>query len=302
MFVCLLLSVAGCVFLMFILFVFCHQCYYRLCCRTMTLLLSFWLSYVSRHLGHRTGHLPLEHGFDQWFGAPDCHFGPYDGSSRPNIPVYNNSEMVGRYSNYTYMYPEYLCGKTSAKQRHIHPFPFRRCGWLFLWADTCLYQLCLCIPFSACLFPSETAICASGVIGAGRRAIFVLSCGLNQRGVPEPGQTHTRAPRRRQVGVGSVFGHLEQPEQKGERERERGGKRERNGFPCLLFCCMLRHHFTTVSLALLRLCSKKKLKSGFPKALSGTMFLLFFLFQGLSIQEEAVFLCLKGCWMLELEI
>lgn len=49
------------------------------------------------HLGHRARHLPLEKGFDEWFGAPNCHFGPYDGNARPNIPVYNNSEMVGRY-------------------------------------------------------------------------------------------------------------------------------------------------------------------------------------------------------------
>ncbi|XP_030232712.1 N-acetylgalactosamine-6-sulfatase isoform X2 [Gadus morhua] len=58
--------------------------------------------YVSKivgkwHLGHRPKFLPLEHGFDQWFGAPNCHFGPYNSSKRPNVPVYNNSEMVGRY-------------------------------------------------------------------------------------------------------------------------------------------------------------------------------------------------------------
>ncbi|XP_076011404.1 N-acetylgalactosamine-6-sulfatase [Genypterus blacodes] len=49
------------------------------------------------HLGHRPQYLPLENGFDEWFGAPNCHFGPYNSSNRPNIPVYNNSEMVGRY-------------------------------------------------------------------------------------------------------------------------------------------------------------------------------------------------------------
>ncbi|XP_056881635.1 N-acetylgalactosamine-6-sulfatase isoform X1 [Takifugu flavidus] len=49
------------------------------------------------HLGHRPQYLPLEHGFDEWFGAPNCHFGPYNNSVRPNIPVYRNSWMLGRY-------------------------------------------------------------------------------------------------------------------------------------------------------------------------------------------------------------
>ncbi|XP_055010252.1 N-acetylgalactosamine-6-sulfatase [Boleophthalmus pectinirostris] len=58
--------------------------------------------YVSKivgkwHLGHRPQYLPLKHGFDEWFGAPNCHFGPYNNKKRPNVPVYNNSEMVGRY-------------------------------------------------------------------------------------------------------------------------------------------------------------------------------------------------------------
>uniref|UniRef100_A0AAR2J323 N-acetylgalactosamine-6-sulfatase n=1 Tax=Pygocentrus nattereri TaxID=42514 RepID=A0AAR2J323_PYGNA len=58
--------------------------------------------YVSKivgkwHLGHREQFLPLNHGFDQWFGAPNCHFGPYNHTYRPNIPLYNNSKMVGRY-------------------------------------------------------------------------------------------------------------------------------------------------------------------------------------------------------------
>uniref|UniRef100_A0A671TQ47 N-acetylgalactosamine-6-sulfatase n=1 Tax=Sparus aurata TaxID=8175 RepID=A0A671TQ47_SPAAU len=49
------------------------------------------------HLGHRPQYLPLEKGFDEWFGAPNCHFGPYNNSFRPNIPVYKNREMVGRF-------------------------------------------------------------------------------------------------------------------------------------------------------------------------------------------------------------
>ncbi|KAL6461390.1 hypothetical protein MHYP_G00295340 [Metynnis hypsauchen] len=58
--------------------------------------------YVSKivgkwHLGHREQFLPLKHGFDQWFGAPNCHFGPYNNTYRPNIPLYNNSQMIGRY-------------------------------------------------------------------------------------------------------------------------------------------------------------------------------------------------------------
>lgn len=51
---------------------------------------------VSRHLGHRPQFHPLKHGFDEWFGSPNCHFGPYDNRARPNIPVYRDWEMVGR--------------------------------------------------------------------------------------------------------------------------------------------------------------------------------------------------------------
>uniref|UniRef100_A0A3P8UEL6 Galactosamine (N-acetyl)-6-sulfatase n=1 Tax=Cynoglossus semilaevis TaxID=244447 RepID=A0A3P8UEL6_CYNSE len=49
------------------------------------------------HLGHRPEHLPLNNGFDEWLGSPNCHFGPYNNIGRPNIPIYFNSEMVGRY-------------------------------------------------------------------------------------------------------------------------------------------------------------------------------------------------------------
>ncbi|XP_020844811.1 N-acetylgalactosamine-6-sulfatase isoform X3 [Phascolarctos cinereus] len=52
---------------------------------------------VSRHMGHRPQFHPLKHGFDEWFGSPNCHFGPYDNKARPNIPVYRNWEMVGRF-------------------------------------------------------------------------------------------------------------------------------------------------------------------------------------------------------------
>ncbi|KAK5603687.1 hypothetical protein CRENBAI_002427 [Crenichthys baileyi] len=86
----------------------------------------------ARHLGHRPQYLPLEHGFDEWFGSPNCHFGPYNSSVRPNIPIYNNSEMIGRYfedfkidlrtgeSNLTQMYLmegiDFIRRQTDAKQ------------------------------------------------------------------------------------------------------------------------------------------------------------------------------------------
>ncbi|XP_004600862.3 N-acetylgalactosamine-6-sulfatase isoform X3 [Sorex araneus] len=58
--------------------------------------------YVSKivgkwHLGHRPRFHPLRHGFDEWFGSPNCHFGPYDNRARPNLPVYRDWEMVGRF-------------------------------------------------------------------------------------------------------------------------------------------------------------------------------------------------------------
>ncbi|KAE8608393.1 hypothetical protein XENTR_v10011492 [Xenopus tropicalis] len=49
------------------------------------------------HLGHRPSYHPLRRGFDEWFGSPNCHFGPYDNKQRPNIPVYRDWDMVGRY-------------------------------------------------------------------------------------------------------------------------------------------------------------------------------------------------------------
>ena len=50
------------------------------------------------HLGHRPQYLPLRHGFHRWLGAPNCHF-QYGVKWRPgpNIPVYEDGEMVGRY-------------------------------------------------------------------------------------------------------------------------------------------------------------------------------------------------------------
>ncbi|KAJ7398925.1 N-acetylgalactosamine-6-sulfatase [Pitangus sulphuratus] len=51
------------------------------------------------HLGHRSQFHPLKHGFDEWFGSPNCHFGPYDNRELPNIPVYRDWEMIGRYGD-----------------------------------------------------------------------------------------------------------------------------------------------------------------------------------------------------------
>ncbi|XP_038066860.1 N-acetylgalactosamine-6-sulfatase-like isoform X1 [Patiria miniata] len=49
------------------------------------------------HLGHQPQYLPLQHGFDEFFGSPNCHFGPYNDKGTPNIPVYRDGEMAGRY-------------------------------------------------------------------------------------------------------------------------------------------------------------------------------------------------------------
>ncbi|XP_064454659.1 N-acetylgalactosamine-6-sulfatase-like [Ornithodoros turicata] len=49
------------------------------------------------HLGHRPQYLPLRHGFHEWYGSPNCHFGPYDDVSRPNIAFFRNNSMIGRY-------------------------------------------------------------------------------------------------------------------------------------------------------------------------------------------------------------
>ncbi|KAG7233055.1 hypothetical protein INR49_003120 [Caranx melampygus] len=75
--------------------------------------------YVSKivgkwHLGHRPQYLPLENGFDEWFGAPNCHFGPYNSSITPNIPVYNNSEMLGRY------YEEFIIDRKTGESNLTH--------------------------------------------------------------------------------------------------------------------------------------------------------------------------------------
>ncbi|RWS09708.1 N-acetylgalactosamine-6-sulfatase-like protein [Dinothrombium tinctorium] len=49
------------------------------------------------HLGHQPQYLPLKHGFHEYFGSPNCHFGPYDNVTRPNIAFFRNDLMIGRY-------------------------------------------------------------------------------------------------------------------------------------------------------------------------------------------------------------
>ncbi|KAF7664751.1 hypothetical protein LDENG_00167610 [Lucifuga dentata] len=75
------------------------------------------------HLGHRPQYLPLKHGFDEWFGAPNCHFGPYNSSFKPNIPVYNNSEMVGSsLCSALLRLPKYVFHQNLPKQRYYEEF------------------------------------------------------------------------------------------------------------------------------------------------------------------------------------
>uniref|UniRef100_A0A8D2Q5Y2 N-acetylgalactosamine-6-sulfatase n=1 Tax=Varanus komodoensis TaxID=61221 RepID=A0A8D2Q5Y2_VARKO len=86
------------------------------------------------HLGHRPQFHPLRHGFDEWFGSPNCHFGPYDDKAAPNIPVYRDWEMIGRYyedikidhktgeSNLTQMYLQEALDFISAQQASQQPF------------------------------------------------------------------------------------------------------------------------------------------------------------------------------------
>ncbi|XP_023235609.1 N-acetylgalactosamine-6-sulfatase-like [Centruroides sculpturatus] len=61
------------------------------------------------HLGHREPYLPLRHGFHQWFGSTNCHFGPYDDKTTPNIPVFRDNQMVGRY------YEDFQINQTSGE-------------------------------------------------------------------------------------------------------------------------------------------------------------------------------------------
>ncbi|KAK7505806.1 hypothetical protein BaRGS_00003077 [Batillaria attramentaria] len=61
------------------------------------------------HLGQQPQYHPLMHGFDEWFGAPNCHFGPFDDKTQPNIPVFRDADMIGRY------YEDYLIDKKTGE-------------------------------------------------------------------------------------------------------------------------------------------------------------------------------------------
>nr|XP_058972971.1 N-acetylgalactosamine-6-sulfatase-like [Pocillopora verrucosa] len=86
------------------------------------------------HLGQQPQYLPLKHGFDEWFGAPNCHFGPYDNKKTPNIPVYKDGKMVGRYyqqfpinrktgeSNLTQIYTEEALDFIESQSKVKRPF------------------------------------------------------------------------------------------------------------------------------------------------------------------------------------
>ncbi|XP_030313405.1 N-acetylgalactosamine-6-sulfatase isoform X3 [Calypte anna] len=86
------------------------------------------------HLGHRPHFHPLKHGFDEWFGSPNCHFGPFDNRALPNIPVYRDWEMIGRYyedfkidlktgeSNLTQLYLQEALDFITKQQASQQPF------------------------------------------------------------------------------------------------------------------------------------------------------------------------------------
>ncbi|KAM3828892.1 N-acetylgalactosamine-6-sulfatase isoform 2-T2 [Vipera latastei] len=86
------------------------------------------------HLGHQPQFLPLRHGFDSWFGSPNCHFGPYDNKAIPNIPVYRDMDMIGRYyedvkidrtsgeANLTQMYLQEALDFISSQKASHQPF------------------------------------------------------------------------------------------------------------------------------------------------------------------------------------
>lgn len=136
-----------------------------------------------RHLGHSAHHLPLEHGFDEWFGAPNCHFGPYNSSDRPNVPVYNNSQMVGRYTH-TPCTHSYSHSHRTENIKIFSPGLFQCLARLaaplnedsFFYSS--MYQLRLCIPFSAHLFSPKQPYVYSGSLALAGGRFLRLAVGL----------------------------------------------------------------------------------------------------------------------------
>lgn len=49
------------------------------------------------HLGHQSQYLPLLHGFQEFYGSTNCHFGPYNDITTPNIAFFRDDVMIGRY-------------------------------------------------------------------------------------------------------------------------------------------------------------------------------------------------------------
>lgn len=87
------------------------------------------------HLGHREQFLPLRHGFDEFFGSPSTHPGPYDDVTEPNIAVFRDDHMIGRYyedefdidvkaatSNITVMYTEEAVSFIKRQASRQQPF------------------------------------------------------------------------------------------------------------------------------------------------------------------------------------
>ncbi|KAL1439781.1 hypothetical protein MTO96_009635 [Rhipicephalus appendiculatus] len=86
------------------------------------------------HLGHEPEFLPLRHGFHEFFGSPSTHPGPFDDVTQPNIPVYRDDHMIGRYyedfeidvktamSNITVMYTEEAVSFIKRQAARRQPF------------------------------------------------------------------------------------------------------------------------------------------------------------------------------------
>lgn len=58
---------------------------------------NFHFLIKSRHIGNTEESFPLNQGFHEFFGANANHFGPHDNVSAPNVEVYRDYKMVGRY-------------------------------------------------------------------------------------------------------------------------------------------------------------------------------------------------------------